>query len=118
MSAVLSDTSLGLVRGVRVPLMLMVCGAVVALHVRVEPSSDRGRDLSRSDPVGAVGRRGHAQVHEVFWGGVHVTADAVHLLAGGAWLGGLLPLFFSLAPDRTRQASNDEPSASCRVFRA
>jgi putative copper resistance protein D len=51
---------------------------------------------------------GHTQVHEGVSAGVHVTADAVHLLSAGAWLGGLLPLCLFLAPDRTSQASNDE----------
>jgi len=38
-------------------------------------------------PVGTPGR-------------VHVLADAIHLLAAGAWLGGLLPLAWALAGDR------------------
>jgi putative copper resistance protein D len=35
---------------------------------------------------------GHTQVEEGWAGIVHVLADGAHLLAAGAWLGGLLPL--------------------------
>jgi copper resistance protein D len=39
---------------------------------------------------------GHAQIEEGWIGLVHVGADAAHLLAAGAWLGGLVPLGFIL----------------------
>jgi putative copper resistance protein D len=38
---------------------------------------------------------------------IHVTADAVHLLAAGAWLGGLPPLGVVVVACRTQQLSND-----------
>ncbi len=40
---------------------------------------------------------GHTQVEEGWAGIVHVLADGVHLLAAGAWLGGLLPLAYLVA---------------------
>src|SRR6266851_2599123 len=39
---------------------------------------------------------GHSQIEEGVAGVIHVTSDAAHLLAAGAWLGGLLPLGFML----------------------
>lgn len=39
---------------------------------------------------------GHAQIEEGWAGVLHVSADAAHLLAAGAWLGGLAPLGFIL----------------------
>jgi putative copper resistance protein D len=39
---------------------------------------------------------GHAQIEEGWIGLVHVGSDATHLLAAGAWLGGLVPLGFIL----------------------
>jgi copper resistance protein D len=39
---------------------------------------------------------GHAQIEEGWIDLVHVGADAAHLLAAGAWLGGLVPLGFIL----------------------
>ncbi len=40
---------------------------------------------------------GHTQISEGMAGLLHKGADAAHLLAAGAWLGGLLPLGFLLA---------------------
>jgi putative copper resistance protein D len=42
---------------------------------------------------------GHSQIEEGVAGVIHVTSDTAHLLAAGAWLGGLLPLGFILAHD-------------------
>jgi putative copper resistance protein D len=39
---------------------------------------------------------GHSQIEEAGASVIHVAADAAHLLAAGAWLGGLLPLGFIL----------------------
>ena len=39
---------------------------------------------------------GHSQVEEGGAGAIHVLSDAAHLLAAGAWLGGLVPLVFIL----------------------
>ena len=40
---------------------------------------------------------GHSRAEEGMYGMVHVAADAAHLLAAGAWLGGLVPLFLILS---------------------
>jgi putative copper resistance protein D len=39
---------------------------------------------------------GHSQIEEGVAGVIHVASDAAHLLAAGAWLGGLLPLGYTL----------------------
>jgi putative copper resistance protein D len=39
---------------------------------------------------------GHAQIEEGWTKIVHIVSDAAHLLAAGAWLGGLVPLGFIL----------------------
>ncbi len=39
---------------------------------------------------------------------MYVTADAVHLLAAGVWLGGLLPLGMVVVSSRAKQLSNDD----------
>jgi putative copper resistance protein D len=51
---------------------------------------------------------GHTQVREGMSAIVHIAADAVHLLAAGAWLGGLLPLGMVVAFCRTKRVSNDD----------
>jgi putative copper resistance protein D len=49
---------------------------------------------------------GHAQIEEGWISVAHVGADAAHLLAASAWLGGLVPLGFILLDDSIR---NGEP---------
>jgi len=49
---------------------------------------------------------GHSQIEEGVAGVIHLTSDAAHLLAAGAWLGGLLPLgYVLLLHDRERGRS-------------
>jgi len=49
---------------------------------------------------------GHSQIEEGVAGVIHMTSDAAHLLAAGAWLGGLLPLgYVLLLHDRERGRS-------------
>ena len=40
---------------------------------------------------------GHAQIEEGIEGKIHLVSDAGHLLAAGAWLGGLVPLGYTLS---------------------
>jgi putative copper resistance protein D len=51
---------------------------------------------------------GHTQVHEGVAAIIHVTADAVHLLAAGVWLGGLLPLGMVVVSCRRKQLLDDD----------
>ena len=48
-----------------------------------------------------LGWVGHSQIEEGVAGVIHVTSDAAHLLAAGAWLGGLVPLGFILSASRS-----------------
>ena len=45
---------------------------------------------------------GHSQIEEGVEGIIHVVSDAAHLLAAGAWLGGLVPLGYILLHRRER----------------
>jgi putative copper resistance protein D len=109
LSSVLWDTSFGLVWALRVPLMILILAVIwwrgmSALSRRAIALLSFLAAILLASLAGV----GHTQVHEGVSAGVHVTADAVHLLAAGAWLGGLLPLCLFLAPDQTAQVSNDE----------
>jgi putative copper resistance protein D len=109
LSSVLWDTSFGLVWALRVPLMILILAVI--WWRRASALSRRAIALLSflaAILLASLAGVGHTQVHEGVPAGVHVTADAVHLLAAGAWLGGLLPLCLFLAPDRTAQVSNDE----------
>src|SRR6266436_5094512 len=109
LSSVLWDTSFGLVWALRVPLMILILAVI--WWRRASALSRRAIALLSflaAILLASLAGVGHTQVHEGVSAGVHVAADAVHLLAAGAWLGGLLPLCLFLAPDRTAQVSNDE----------
>ena len=58
---------------------------------------------------------GHAAAEQGVERSVHLSADAAHLLAAGAWLGALPPLVFSLAPSRSGGA--DTLDFAARVTR-
>lgn len=51
---------------------------------------------------------GHTQVEEGWENAIHVAADGAHLLAAGAWLGGLVPLAFIVV--RHLEAKHDSSS--------
>ena len=109
LSSVLWDTSFGLVWALRVPLMILILAVI--WWRRASALSRRAIALLSflaAILLASLAGVGHTQVHEGVSAGVHVAADAVHLLAAGAWLGGLLPLCLFLAPDQTAQVSNDE----------
>jgi copper resistance protein D len=106
--SVLSDTGFGQVWAARIVVMLLI---VVLVGLR--GASILGRRLSillavlAAFLLASLAGVGHTQVDEGMPAIVHVTSDAVHLLAAGAWLGGLLPLGMVVASCRTKQLSND-----------
>jgi putative copper resistance protein D len=107
--SVLSDTGFGQVWAARVVVMLLIvvlfglCGASIL-----------GRRLSiflavlAATLLASLAGVGHTQVDDGVPAIVHVTSDAVHLLAAGALLGGLLPLGMVVASCRAKQPSYDD----------
>jgi putative copper resistance protein D len=98
---VLNETTFG---GVWMARMLL---AVVILGVTaVSP----GRDLVTASLaallLASLAGTGHSQIEEGWVNVIHVASDASHLLAAGAWLGGLVPLVFILLDYSMR---NGEP---------
>jgi len=59
---------------------------------------------------------GHAQSEEGASRILHMSADAVHLIAASAWLGGLLPLGFLLARDSASPARRAETGMALSRF--
>jgi putative copper resistance protein D len=97
LTSVIRDTGFGIVWTARMIL------AAVLIAVTVVQSSSRpawGRDLLTSvlaaGLLASLAGAGHAQMKEGWEGVLHVSANAAHLLAAGAWLGGLAPLGFIL----------------------
>jgi putative copper resistance protein D len=105
--SVLSETGFGQVWAARTVVML----AAVAISWP-SGASIAGRRLGillavlAAILLASLAGVGHTQVEEGARVIVHVTSDAAHLLAAGAWLGGLVPLGMVVASCRTKQLSN------------
>lgn len=95
--AVLSDTGFGVVWTARMLLAVIVVG--VAAGRPFSPATAR-QDVITSFLtavlLASLAGTGHSQIEEGWASVVHVASDAAHLLAAGAWLGGLVPLAFIL----------------------
>jgi putative copper resistance protein D len=94
---VLNETAFGSVWMARMFL------AVIILGVTAVPqfwTAIAGRDLITAFLaavlLASLAGTGHSQIEEGWMSLVHVGSDAAHLLAAGAWLGGLVPLGFVL----------------------
>jgi putative copper resistance protein D len=97
LSTVLGDTSFGKVWAARLILTIVL---IVVIRNRFDSKSALRSNvivpvLAAALVVSLAGV-GHSHVEEGIAGAVHVVSDAAHLLAAGAWLGGLLPLGFIL----------------------
>ena len=108
--SVLHDTGFGTVWAVRMTLTVVALGLIL-LHFASPPRKARG-GLAVPALAGALlislAGVGHTQVQDGFAGLVHVVSDAAHLLAAGAWLGGLVALALILvAYNRDRGAKGD-----------
>lgn len=100
--SVVQDTGFGVVWTVRMILAVLLVAVTIASS-RVQASqakASNGQDLLISllaaGLLASLAGAGHSQIEEGWQGGLHVAADAAHLLAAGAWLGGLIPLGFIL----------------------
>jgi putative copper resistance protein D len=95
--SVMRDTGFGIVWTVR---MIIAVAMVVAATMQVSSRATVGQDLITSflaaGLLASLAGVGHSQIEEGWVSVLHVTADAAHLVAAGAWLGGLAPLGFIL----------------------
>jgi putative copper resistance protein D len=94
---VLNETAFGSVWMVRMLLAVIIVGVTAEHRLWTAVA---GRDLITASLaailLASLAGTGHAQIEEGWMSLVHVGADAAHLLAAGAWLGGLVPLGFIL----------------------
>ena len=95
--SVIRNTGFGVVWLVR----MIVAAALVVITASYVSSramvvSDRMVLLFAVALLASLAGAGHSQVEEGWTGVLHVSADAAHLVAAGAWLGGLAPLGFIL----------------------
>jgi len=100
---VLNETTFGGVWMARMLLAVLILGVTA---VRSFWMGIAGRDLVTAFLaavlLASLAGTGHAQIEEGWTRIVHIASDGAHLLAAGAWLGGLVPLGFILL-DYSRQ---------------
>lgn len=95
--AVLRATSFGTVWAWRMLLALIVVFAIAGGPVRFWwLGQNIVVSILAAALLGTLAGVGHTQVEEGWQGAVHALSDAAHLLAAGAWFGGLVPLGFIL----------------------
>ena len=100
---VLAHTRFGADWSARLAMALLLAGGLVAIARRRERSSDYLPvllALLASLFLGSLAWSGHASGTPGLAGSAHVAVDLVHLVAAGAWLGGLLPLALLYAAAR------------------
>ncbi len=102
--AVVHHTGFGVVWMIR----MAVAAGLVAVTIMLPSRSSMQRDqliaFLAAGLLASLAGAGHAQMKEGWEGALHVAADAAHLLAAGAWLGGLLPLGVILLGTRETRA--------------
>jgi putative copper resistance protein D len=90
---VVHDTRFGSVWTARLVLAIiqtgMLCSRVVS---KFGPRRDLITPILAAVLLISLAGVGHAQMEEGVEGIIHAVSDAAHLLAAGAWLGGLVPL--------------------------
>ena len=94
---VVNETTFGSVWMARMVLVVLILG-VTAVCPRRKGIAGPGLVTAflASILLASLAGTGHAQVEEGWMSLAHVGSDAAHLLAAGAWLGGLVPLGFIL----------------------
>jgi putative copper resistance protein D len=94
---VIHDTSFGTVWTARMLLALLV---IIVTVLRFFPMADLLPKIMvpilAATLLASLAGTGHTQVEEGWAHTAHILSDAAHLLAAGAWLGGLVPLVYVL----------------------
>jgi copper resistance protein D len=99
---VLDETQFGLVSEIRLGFAILLAAGLA--YDRSAPA----RWLALGSALGlvaAIAWTGHAASTPAGLGYLHLTADALHLDAAAAWIGGLVPLAFLLNAGRRSQVS-------------
>jgi putative copper resistance protein D len=116
--SVARDTGFGTVWTARMLLAGVIVGVAAWRHFST--TTDR-RDLITSllaaALLGSLAGTGHSQIEEGWERAVHVASGAAHLLAAGAWLGGLVPLghiLFLFGRDRGIESRDELNTALLR----
>jgi putative copper resistance protein D len=98
LTSAISDTDFGRVWMVRIVLAIVI----LAMIVKPRPARDKPLLVASGLLLASVALTGHSAMPGGIPGILHRLADAVHLLAAGWWIGGLLALVMTaraLGPD-------------------
>ena len=95
--SVLTDTSFGNVWLVRLIVTTILLGSIAARATLGTPLPGWLVVMFSAGLLASLAAVGHTQVHDGVTRVIHASADGLHLLAAGAWLGGLVALFYLLA---------------------
>jgi putative copper resistance protein D len=88
LATAISDTQFGRVWIVRILLAIVILGLIV----KPRPARDRPLLILSGLLLASVALTGHSALPGGVPGALHQVADAVHLIAAGWWIGGLLAL--------------------------
>jgi putative copper resistance protein D len=102
LSTVLNETQFGLVSKVRLGLAVMLAACLAYDRFPQARWLALGSALCF---IAAIAWTGHAGSTLGEIGNLHLAADALHLIAAGSWIGGLVPLALLLAAARRHRAS-------------
>jgi putative copper resistance protein D len=108
---VLTDTRFGHVWSGRLALALAIC--VIVWRVRRAPAAIT---VLSAVLLASLATTGHSVMHTGWLGVAHQVNQAVHLLAAGFWLGGLIPLALLLATSETRPPDRLARARALRQF--
>ncbi|WP_426407335.1 copper homeostasis membrane protein CopD [Bradyrhizobium ganzhouense] len=97
LSTVVNETQFGQVMIVRVGLAILIAACLASDRV---PIAQRLGLIASLAFAASLAWTGHAAATVGAMGNLHLAADALHLIATAAWLGGLLPLILLLAVTR------------------
>jgi copper resistance protein D len=94
---VLTETTFGSVWMARMLLVVLIVGVTAVRPLWMELGArDLVTGFLTAMLLASLAGTGHAQIEEGWTNLVHLGSDAAHLLAAGAWLGGLVQLGFAL----------------------
>lgn len=95
LGTVLGATRFGRVFAIRLALAALL--AILLPAIRAHRRARLAALLAASGLLGSLAWTGHGAAGEGAGGALHLAANILHLLAAGAWLGGLVPLALFLA---------------------
>jgi putative copper resistance protein D len=100
---VLTQTQFGMVSIARAAILILLAFSLLLPWTRSRPVAP---SIVAAVLVAAIAWTGHAAGTVGLIGPIHLAADALHLVAAGAWIGGLVPLLLLLGEVRQHNDLN------------